>query len=229
MGGEIPTLFYGRCLLVYPRSPWAHRVRSTSLAPTSLPYLMAVIMRACLILLLLPNPRGHVVRSLSRARSSPAAARSGLRDFPKKEGVVGISGLKAANGIGCEGEKGNELIMLLTRTDKRYPQDPYLLLTYGLTLYRCTLLSTCATTTHYPPPPSPQTHTLHTISLLYYLVACYPDIIGRLKIVYAHSSSEYNGAMTVYILPTVPLSSVNVVPSRDGVRGDSPPYSALVQ
>ena len=48
-----------------------------------------------------------------------------------------------------------------------------------------------------PPPPSPQTHTLHTISLLYYLVACYPDIIGRLKIVYAHSSSEYNGAMTV--------------------------------
>lgn len=121
MGGEIPTLFYGRCLLVYPRSPWAHRVRSTSLAPTSLPYLMAVIMRACLILLLLPNPRGHVVRSLSRARLSPAAARSGLRDLPKKEGVVGISGLKAANGIGCEGEKGNELIMLLTRTDKRYP------------------------------------------------------------------------------------------------------------
>jgi hypothetical protein len=106
VGGEIPTLFYGRCLLVHPRSPWAHRVRSTSLAPTSLPYPMAVIMRACLILLLLPNPRGHAVRSLSCAHSSPAAARSGLRGFPKKGGVVGMSGLKAANGIEVRRREG---------------------------------------------------------------------------------------------------------------------------
>jgi hypothetical protein len=132
---------------------------------------------------------------------------------------------KPPTGLRCEGEKGNELIMLLTRTDKRYPQDPYLLPTYGLTLYRCMLVSTSATTTLYPP----QTHTLHTISLLYYLVACYPDILGRLKNVYVHSSSEYNEAMAVYISPTVPLSSVSGVCTRNGARGGSPQHSAMVQ
>jgi hypothetical protein len=64
------------------------RTRSAVLLPRQQTPLrpLAVIIRACLFSLLLPNSRGYVSRYLSHAQSS-AAVGSGLSELPKKEGV----------------------------------------------------------------------------------------------------------------------------------------------